>query len=237
MYRLDQWRVFVTPAVMCHGSSIVNPSRRVAHAERKIPTPIAPLILINDQDVQSAWSFTALHEVTHLWLGTTGLSGWATELDIEQYCNDVASQILLPDGELHELEDVTRVRPLSFEKLVQAISKFSWRRRISRAMVAYRLFRGDFIHAATWGDLRDHFRNQWLERKKLQAQKQKKTDGGGPDYYVVRRHRLGKALLEFASRSLGEGALTYTQASMLLGVKPRNVDPLLFPEVSARGGR
>jgi Zn-dependent peptidase ImmA (M78 family) len=201
-----------------------------------IADEIAPLILINDQDAQSAWSFTALHELTHLWLGTTGLSGWATEQEIEQYCNDVASQILLPAVELHQLDVVTRTRPFSFERLVEGISKFSWRRRISRAMVAYRLFRGDFIRAAIWHDLREYFRDEWLEKKKREAQEERKGDGG-PDYYVVRRHRLGKALLDFTTRSLGEGALTYTQASMLLGVKPRNIDPLLFPELPARGKR
>jgi Zn-dependent peptidase ImmA (M78 family) len=197
---------------------------------------IAPLILINDQDAQSAWSFTALHELTHLWLGTTGLSGWGSEMEIEQYCNDVASQILLPTGELHELGTFTRARPFSFESLLEHISEFSWRRRISRAMVAYRLFRDGLIRATIWDDLKTHFRNEWLEKKKREAEEPRKGDGR-PDYYVVRRHRLGKALLDFATRSLGEGALTYTQASMLLGVKPRNVDPLLFPEATARGGR
>src|SRR6266571_9244886 len=33
-------RRYATPAVMCQGSSIVNPSRRVAQAERKKPATI-----------------------------------------------------------------------------------------------------------------------------------------------------------------------------------------------------
>jgi len=33
-----------------------------------------PFIVINDQDARAAWSFTALHEVAHLGLGTTGVS-------------------------------------------------------------------------------------------------------------------------------------------------------------------
>ncbi len=36
--------------------------------------PIAPFIVINDQDAKSAWSFTLLHEMAHLWLGATGVS-------------------------------------------------------------------------------------------------------------------------------------------------------------------
>jgi hypothetical protein len=38
---------------------------------------IAPLAVISDNDAVSAWCFTTLHKVAHLWLGETGVSGWA----------------------------------------------------------------------------------------------------------------------------------------------------------------
>ena len=40
---------------------------------------------------------------------------------------------------------------------------------------------------------------------------------GGPNYYIVRRHRLGAALLNFVARNMSEGVLTPTRASKLLG--------------------
>ena len=46
---------------------------------------IAPLIVINDQDARAAWSFTALHEMAHLWLGDTGISGPEATNRVEQY--------------------------------------------------------------------------------------------------------------------------------------------------------
>jgi transcriptional regulator with XRE-family HTH domain len=61
---------------------------------------IAPFVVINDQDAPSAWSFTLLHELTHLWLGQTGVSGRRPEMEIEKFCNDVASSFLLPTSEL-----------------------------------------------------------------------------------------------------------------------------------------
>ena len=58
------------------------------------------MIVINDQDTKSAWSFTAMHELVHLWLGSTGISGTDTTDKVEQYCNDVAGEILLPADDL-----------------------------------------------------------------------------------------------------------------------------------------
>ena len=193
---------------------------------------IAPIAIINDNDAPSAWSFTALHEVAHLWLGDTGVSGWVTGLAIEQYCSDVAAEILLPPRELNEFVDLGR---LSFDELVDSIGKFAGRRKISRAMVAYRVFRMGAITHKTWGDLNERFKQDWLERKEREALKQA-TREGGPSYYVVRRHRIGKALLDLAGRALGEGLLTYTKAGRLLGVRARNVEPLLSGKPPSRGG-
>ncbi len=199
-----------------------------------IADKIAPVIVINDHDARSAWSFTALHEVTHLWLGTSGISGSTAVLKIERYCNDVAGEILLPLEEDHE---VIRLRSNSMEQLIDNISAFATKRKVSRKMVAFRLFQLGSINQATWGKLSEHFLRAWLASKERDALKKEERSGGGPNYYVVRRHRLGKALLGLVSRSLGEGLLTPTKAGLLLGVKPRNVDPLVFGEASGRGGR
>jgi transcriptional regulator with XRE-family HTH domain len=84
--------------------------------------PIAPMIVINDGDARAAWSFTALHELVHLWLGATGISGGDTNNHVEQYCNDVAGEILLPYQELREFPR-TAPHPVQdeFEKLVATI--------------------------------------------------------------------------------------------------------------------
>lgn len=186
-----------------------------------IADPLAPMIVINDQDARTAWSFTALHELVHLWLGMTGVSGTDTAAQIEQYCNDVAGEILLPAAELKDFP-----KPSTLEKTAAQISEFAETRRISRAMVAYKLFRNDRIGRTMWASLTTHFRNQWLALKQRQAEKQRDTEGG-PSYYIVRRHRVGDALLGLMRRALDEGAITYTKAGRVLGVKPTNVEPLL----------
>lgn len=198
-----------------------------------IADPLAPFIVINDQDAQAAWSFTGLHELTHLWLGTTGISGTSTEARIERYCNDVAGEILLPTAEIRALADLRRA---TVDELINVISPFANARKISRAMVAYKLLRTDVITQITWRQIADRLREEWLAARKREEQDEAPASTGGPSYYVVKRHRLGNALLNVIKRSLNEGIITPTKAAQVLGVKPRNVDPLIHG-TSTEGGR
>lgn len=182
---------------------------------------IAPFIVINDQDAKPAWSFTLLHELTHILLGTTGISGTSTDSEIERFCNDAAGEFLLPTAEVsafHISKD--------FNDALNDISAFAKERNVSRSMVAYKLLRSDRITNELWRSISAAFRDQWLRDRAANRDRNKQKEGG-PSYYVVRRHRLGIALLELVQRSLGEGNLTPTKAGKVLGVKPRNVEPLL----------
>jgi Zn-dependent peptidase ImmA (M78 family) len=185
--------------------------------------------VINDQDAKTAWSFTALHELAHLWLGQTGISGTDSENKIERYCNDVAGEFLLPASEVRELAPVLK---LNVATIAEQIGPFARAHCVSRAMVAYKLYRAGMIGKTTWAALDQRFKDEYLQFKQHEAQRNKKAEGG-PNYYTVRRHRVGHALLGLVRRSLDEGTITYTKASRVLGVKPRSVEPLL----SMRGAR
>lgn len=179
---------------------------------------IAPFIVINDQDARSAWSFTLLHEIAHLWLGQTGVSGYFAENRLERFCNDVASEILLPTDDLNDF----RPDVLDFMNLTQEISVFSQARNISSGLVSYRLLRQGSIDKKLWSDLSKFYKKQWLAFKDKQKNRNKMQDGG-PNYFVVRRNKLGNALVRFAERMTYSGALTATRAGLLLGVKPLKI--------------
>jgi Zn-dependent peptidase ImmA (M78 family) len=185
---------------------------------------IAPFIVINDQDARPAWAFTALHELAHLWLGATGLSGASIEARIEGFCNDVAGEILLPAA---DLATVTNLRQMPFDQVFEALSTHAAAWKLSRAMVAYRFLRGNVITEGVWKQVVDQLRQEWLATRSRRQQAEETGNAGGPSYYVVKRRRLGNALLDIIRRSLGDGAITYTKAAQVLGVKPRNVDPLI----------
>lgn len=196
-----------------------------------IADPGAPFIVVNDQDAPVAWAFTTLHELAHLWLGATGLSDGSTGSRLESYCNNVAGEMLLPDAEMKDLENL-RGAPL--QKAIAVIAQFASTRKISRAMVAYKLFHVNVITRAEWRELATHYENEW---KTAQARPVAKDENeGGPSYYVVKRHRLGRAILNLVKNSLAEGFLTHTKAGQVLGVKARNVDPLIYI-ADMRGGQ
>lgn len=182
---------------------------------------IAPFIVINDQDAKSAWAFTLLHETTHLWLGKTGVSGSFAENRIERFCNDVASNILLPANEIDDFNPDTD----DFEELATEITKFANKRNISSGLVSYRLYRKGHFEKDLWHELSRFYKQQWLEFKRMRRDRNRAQEGG-PNYYIVRRNKLGDALVKFAERMTESGAITTTKAGFLLGVKPLKVQKL-----------
>lgn len=198
-----------------------------------IADPFAPFVVINDQDARTAWSFTLLHEIAHLWLGMTGVSGTNVEKAIERFCNQVASSFLLPAAELTELDfsvETTEARA------IELITDFANRRFVSRRMVAYGLLKAQRIDLATWRAFDDALSKLWVKEKAIDKQKSRESESG-PNYYMVRRHRLGRALLRLVERYMGAGTLTPVKAAKVLGVKPRSVYPLLAAKAAGRPDR
>lgn len=193
----------------------------------------APYIVINRKDDKRAQSFTVLHEVAHLWLGSSGITGSIDEStsSLERFCNRLAGHILLPRRELFELRSI---RSESFEQSVARIASFADSRNLSRAMVAYNLKLENHIDQNSWLQLRDKYVGDHVVREQREKEKREQDRALGKSTPIdpnrVRRYSLGDPLLELARRSVASGALTPTKASTLLGVNPRKVRSFLHPE-------
>lgn len=188
-----------------------------------IADPLAPFVVINDQDARPAWSFTLLHELAHLWLGASGISGASPTVGLERFCNDVAARVLLSPEELNGLILTTATPLVEADAL---ISQFARTRNLSRSMVAYQLFRQGRLTEERWRQFTDRFQEQWAATRAQQREVNRDVEGG-PNYYVVKRHRLGGALIDLVRRGLANGSLTPTRAARMLGVKPMSVYPLI----------
>lgn len=181
--------------------------------------PVAPFVVINDQDSEQAWSFTLLHELAHIWLGQTGVSGGRPASAIETFCNDVAGRILLPTAEIAQEPSLIGAPQ---EQVIARISAIADARQVSHSMVAYKLYREGIIDQGTWSAVTTAFRQQWLRNRAAQRDRARENEGG-PSYYTVKRHKLGNRLVELSKRMLAEGALSPSKAAAILGVKASNV--------------
>lgn len=189
-----------------------------------IADPIAPFVVINSQDAKSAWPVTLLHEVAHLWLGQTGISGSAAERDIEKFCDSVASELLLPEAEIVTAFSATSLR--SFDSAAELIGRFASERKVSSTLVAFRLMGRGVVSQDLFRKLKDDFYEKWKLHKESQKQKTKKNTSG-PSYFVVKRMQNGRALMSASERLMRSGELSTTQAAIVLGVRALKVGSLL----------
>jgi len=180
---------------------------------------IAPFIIINEKDSKAAWAFTLLHELAHIWLGQTGISGYDGEEDIERFCDAVAAKFLLDPEELAEIE-VRQEKNL--EALKERIGDFATAKNLSRKMVAYNLLSNGHIEWDVYRRLSAAF-----DEDRIAQQRDRPRGDSGPDYYVVRRHRVGPGLIGTVRRMVAERVLSTTKAARVLGVKPTAVHRLV----------
>ena len=178
-----------------------------------IADPIAPFVVINEHDLPEAWSFTLLHELIHLFLGQTGLSGSEVKYNQEeQFCNKIAGEWLLPDC---QLESLTLGQHADINKQVTSFAK---KHNLSSMMVAYRLLQVGRIDQKLYSELHSMFLKSWQQRDR--------SPSGPVNPYTVRAHRIGPALLQFSQRMMDSDALSTTKVARVLGIKPYSVDKL-----------
>lgn len=197
-----------------------------------IADDVAPFIVINDRDARTARSFTLMHELAHIWLGTSGVSGPIRRVSassVERFCNDTAGEFLLPSSALQVAPDLQGADAAAVLAATDRVAQV-W--NVSQALVTYRFARKRWISDDTAGTVFGLLADRWRhERERTRADQ---PDTGGPSYYVVRRSRLGKALLNAVRRGLQGEVLTHTRAAKILGVKAASVGALLDYPMSAR---
>ena len=187
---------------------------------------VAPFVVINDNDAVAARAFTLMHELAHIWLGSSGVSGPLNGMSgnaIERFCNDVAGMFLLPPD---AIPDLSSLLTADFQAVTHAIERIAGEWNVSEPAVAYRFARNGWIEGAIATALFKIFVDRWRLQKQ-RARETRQPDERGPSYYVVRRHRLGPALLGVVRRALQGETLTHTRAAKILGVSPASVGPLL----------
>jgi len=180
-----------------------------------IADSLAPFIVINGRVPKPVLSFTLLHELAHLVLGNTGISGIAFENDVEKFCADVASNLLLPTSELETLPVQSETEPTA---TAAHIEHFAASRNLSREMVAYRVWRTGKISSQSYRLINQRFGTEWNRSAKAQRDVlgQHRVESR---YYQRHRYRVGEKLIDTTHSLWWDGSLTTTKAAQVLDVK------------------
>lgn len=188
--------------------------------------PIAPFIVLNDNDARAAQTFTLVHELAHLWMGDTGISNFdpfnggdgGGRVD-ERFCNAVSAEFLMPNGA------ITRVwqlhRSLNLPEAIQTIARHFG---VSRAAAGHRLWRLGEIDGDRWWPLYRSYQADWAARKKKLSESTDQKPA--PVYYPIKAYQLGRRLIRTVLGALDAGEMSYSRASRILGVAPNGFEKL-----------
>lgn len=194
---------------------------------------LAPYIVVNRKDSKRAQCFTLLHEIAHIWLGSSGISGriFDANYTLEILCSRIAGRILLPRREVSELSSMLYK---SIEDIRPIIRQFANARNLSQPMVAYNLKLEGFLSLESWQRIQNRYDLDQQNREQQEREKRERDKALGKSTPInpnrLKRFSLGEPLLDLARLSLANGELTPTKASTLLGVNPRKVRAFLYPD-------
>jgi len=177
----------------------------------------APTVLINSQDAYTAKTFTLIHELTHILLGssavTGGRDGSATESveKTERFCNSVAAEVVVPYDDFSP-----RVKAIRSGIDLQHVTEFARRYRVSRAMISYRVVE---VGAAS---------RSWLDKvlPLVSGPSLKKSSGPIPQHTLA-LSRNGAAFSRLAVSAYDAGAIHGGELSGLLSMKLKHLPKLM----------
>lgn len=178
----------------------------------------APMIVLNKNDSISAQSFTLLHELAHLVMDKSSISGalGTTDGEEEVFCDKVAAGILLPDGVTSLFQGVDTQSP-DFPEIVSEQAKAL---KVSATMLAYNMMRENMIPQIQYRTVSDYFREKW---EKIHQSKSEKKEDGGFNPIVLLRSYSGNKLLDLTRRSMQSGYLVPTKAALVIGTRAISV--------------
>lgn len=193
--------------VMRSGVALGNTHRKLDVSEFRgfaISNPVAPVVFINSADAPTARLFTLMHELAHIWIGSSGVSDGSSQSarQEEAFCNAVAGEFLAP-------ELIFRAHWVSDVHWEENLGPLAGRFRVSALVIARRARDLGYISNDQYGA---------YYRRILQEYRDK--DGSGGDYYrtatIRNSTRLSKAVLAEAQ----SGRILLRDAGKLLGVQP-----------------
>ena len=214
----DYWRDLVNRVeslgILVMRGSVVgsNTSRPLSVDEFRgfaIADPYAPVIFINTGDYPGSRLFTLLHELTHIWIGKSGISDakLGSKQEIETLCNAVAAEFLAPETKFFELWNS------GLNNWKARLPKLAKHFHVSRWVIARRAFELCLIKENEY----------WTFVNKLREDYKKTQKKFKADYNKLQTLKVSKKFMEaVASEALG-GRMLLQDAWRLTGIRPEKL--------------
>ncbi len=171
----------------------------------------APLIFVNQADAPAARLFTLIHELAHIWVGTSGVSDTqpSNKRPSEVLCNAVAAEFLVPQAEFLRqwTDEISDTWQGDLPRLATTFHVSTWviaRRALTLQKITLEQYR-DYVQ-----DIQEQYKNR-------------PRGNGGPTYYRTLKAQISQ---RFATALVSEalsGRTLLRDAGKILGVKPQNI--------------
>ena len=171
----------------------------------------APAIFINTNDAKQAQNFTLLHELTHIWLGQSGISDASpiSHNSDEKRCNKIAAECLVPtDIFLEKWNNNLTINELA----VELASHF----KVSDWVIVRRALD---LHLIDFNQYQAYIKIIQKRNAALKEQ-QKLNDAGGPNWHTLQKAKISPYFAKTVALQALGGKIPLTEAHRLTGIKP-----------------
>lgn len=174
---------------------------------------LAPLVFVNGADWKASQMFTLAHELAHLFYGSSAAFDLRSMLPandrMEQVCNQVAAEFLVPEGELAKFWPNIARSDNPFQLIARQF-------KVSAIVGARRALDSNLINRKQFFEFYKAYQSeeQWSAKRK----------SGGGNFYTTQNLRLGKLFASTIIRAAKEGKLLYSDAFRLTNLHGRTFD-------------
>jgi len=173
----------------------------------------APLVFVNNADFKATQMFTLAHELAHIFLGSSAAFDLRqmqpADDPMEQACNRVAAEFLVPERELRRTWPSVRSHPDRFQEIAR-------RYKVSQIVAARRALDARLINREAFLNFYRAYQSD--ERREAES----RPDGG--DFYANQNLRVGQEFASAVVRAAKEGKLLYSEAYRLTGLHGRTFE-------------
>jgi len=173
----------------------------------------APLVFVNGADGKAAQMFTLAHELAHVFYGSSAAFDLRemqpADDPMEQTCNRVAAEFLVPQRELRQIWPSVREDSEPFQTIAR-------RFKVSVLVAARRALDTNLIN-------REAFLNFYRTYQSDERRAAANRSPGG-DFYANQNLRVGQRFASTVIRAVKEGKLLYSEAYRLTGLYGKKFD-------------